>query len=148
MAYALKVSCQEISVHLKLVINIIHDHECICVLCHVMTTIDCNYLAMQEVIKSDVDMSQLLEPLLEDAAEQLFNWPDEGSLPVLSMHVSVQAKELAQDAAQPLPFEADADVEDDGVLPNQQVIAQELLTRVLIMTGASNTIDSCASKSI
>ena len=90
---------------------------------------------MQEFTKPDADISQLLEPLLEDAAEQLFNWPDEGSLPVLCMNISVQAKELAHDAAQPLPFVADADVEDDGVLPNQQVIAQELLTRVLIMTG-------------
>ncbi len=101
---------------------------------------------MQEFKKSDLDVSQLLEPLLEDAAEQLFNWPDEGSLPVLCMNISVQAKELAHDAAQPLPFVADADIEDDGVLPNQQVIAQELLTRVLIMTGTSGTIICCPSK--
>ncbi len=54
---------------------------------------------MQEFKKSDVDVSPLLEPLLEDAAEQLFNWPDEGSLPVICMNIAVQAKELAHDAA-------------------------------------------------
>ena len=54
---------------------------------------------------------QLAEPLLEDAAEQLFDWPDEGSLSIFCMHISVQTQELAHDAAQTWPFEADADAE-------------------------------------
>ena len=52
---------------------------------------------------------QLAEPLLEDAAEQLFGWPDEGSVSIFCMHISVQTKELAHDAAQTWPFEADAE---------------------------------------
>ena len=85
----------------------------------------------------DEDVSSLLEAVLEGAAGQLQAWPDEGRLAVLCMDVSAPVEALEQSSEQPqlVLGKAEADAGDDGVLPNQQAIAQELLSRVLIMTG-------------
>lgn len=84
------------------------------------------------------DVAQLLEGFLEGAEQKLWEWPDEGSVPVLRMEVSVSVEPAVQPLQpqfEPLKLDIEDVAEDDGILPNQQVIAQELLSRVLIMTG-------------
>lgn len=84
------------------------------------------------------DVSQLLQLSLEDTAQQAQAWPDEGGLLVISMQISASLERIAEPLQLPeqtLPDEIEEDAEDDGVLPNQQAIAQEMLSRVLIMTG-------------
>lgn len=79
-----------------------------------------------------------LERSLIDVADQLRSLDKEGSLLVLSMGIQVEAafEEAApSEAQQPLPTPDVDEVEDDGVLPNQQAVAQELLGRVLLMRG-------------
>ena len=54
------------------------------------------------------------------------------------MQISASLERIAEPLQLPeqtLPDEIEEDAEDDGVLPNQQAIAQEMLSRVLIMTG-------------
>lgn len=84
------------------------------------------------------DVSQLLQLSLEDTAQQAQAWPDEGGLLVISMQIRASLERIAEPLQLPeqtLPDEIEEDAEDDGVLPNQQAIAQEMLSRVLIMTG-------------
>lgn len=86
------------------------------------------------------DVAQLLAGFLEGAEHELWRWPEEGSVPVLRMEVSVPvvpALQPLQPRFEPLKLDIEDVAEDDGILPNQQVIAQELLSRVLIMTGTA-----------
>ncbi len=57
---------------------------------------------------------------------------------MICMQISASVEKIAEPLQLPeqtLPDEIEEDAEDDGVLPNQQAIAQEMLSRVLIMTG-------------
>ena len=92
----------------------------------------------QVLLDATEDVAQLLEGFLEGAEQKLWRWPKEGSVPVLHMKVSVlvvPALQPSQPQFEPLKLDIEDVAEDDGILPNQQVIAQELLSRVLIMTG-------------
>lgn len=86
----------------------------------------------------DLSLSELFATLLEGVEQQLQDWPDEeGSLLVLCMEVRAPVEHVQpSQPVTPLPVEIDDEAEDDGVLPNQEAIAQELLCRVLIITGA------------
>lgn len=106
---------------------------------------------MQILQDEGQDVTQMLETLLEGAADQLRAWHDEGSLPVLCMDISACVEELAipLQRPEPLPIDPEAGAGDDGVLPNQQAIAQELLNRVLLMTGMPAMLlgmSSCSSR--
>ena len=57
---------------------------------------------------------------------------------MICMQISASVEKIAEPLQLPeqtLADEIEEDAEDDGVLPNQQAIAQEMLSRVLIMTG-------------
>lgn len=91
------------------------------------------------------DVTQLLESFLEGAEQQLWGWPDEGNIAVLCMEVSakvVQALQPLRPQLEPLKLDVEGLAVNDGILPNQQVIAQELLSRVLIMTGKHTVLAS------
>lgn len=60
----------------------------------------------------------------------------------VSAHV-VQALQPLQPQFEPLEPDLGDIAEDDGILPNQQIIAQELLSRVLIVTGNKLTVPGC-----
>ena len=80
----------------------------------------------------DVTLTKLLEPFLET---HLQSWPDEDSLPALCMELQARVTETQpQRPLEPLVL---SESEDAGVLPNQQSMAQELLCRILHMTGVN-----------
>lgn len=84
------------------------------------------------------DVIQVLEEFLRGAEQHLWDWPDEGSLAVVRMEVSaqvVQALQPLQPQLEPLKLDVEELAVNDGILPNQQIIAQELLSRILIVAG-------------
>ena len=95
-------------------------------------------MLLQTLKNWNQSLSELFVPLLEGVEHQLQDWPDEeGSLLVLCMELSASVEPVQpSQSVTPLPVEVDNETEDDGVLPNQEAIAQELLYRVLIITGA------------
>lgn len=83
------------------------------------------------------DVAQLLGDFLKGAEQHLWDWPDDCDVPVLRMDVTARVQPTTQPLQdlEPLQLSIEDSAEDDAVLPNQQIIAQELLCRVLIITG-------------
>ena len=97
-----------------------------------------------QVLGSDAkSVAKLLEPSLKDTGDQL-RASDKEDIPlVLGMRVEIEVagqEPLPVEPQQVLPLPELDEVEDEGVLPNQQAIAQELLGRVLLMTGAFSSV--------
>ena len=90
------------------------------------------------------DVHEILGKCLKGAQDELWAWSaaDENNVLVLRMKISGQVVQAAQQPPdlEPLILNVEDQAEDDGVLPNQQIIAQELLSRVLIATGEAVTM--------
>ena len=80
-------------------------------------------------------VAELVEPLLKTSHDRLRAMDQEASL--LTFHMSIEATVTGPEPPQPEQRLQMAEVEDDddGVQPNQQAVAQELLGRLILATG-------------
>ena len=83
-------------------------------------------------------VAELVEPLLKTSHDRLWAMDQEASL--LTFHMSIEATVTGPEPPQPEQRLQMAEVEDafdddDGVQPNQQAVAQELLGRLILATG-------------